>query len=104
MQALDPLARRVTDTIARALTPDKIIVFGSRASRTPRPDSDLDILVLYSGPKQSRTVQLDIRRLFPSPDFSMDLWVMTPSEFETQKSVPNSLAREVYERGVVCYG
>ena len=34
----------------------------------------------------------------------MDLFVMTPVELESQRQVANTLAREVSERGLVCYG
>jgi len=102
--AIDPLVDRVARRIARSLKPDKIIVFGSRVSGEATAESDIDLLVIYSGPKSKREMQLTIHRLFRRPDFSLDVFVMTPQELEEQKSVPNTLAREASERGVVCYG
>lgn len=100
----DPLVERVVRRIARSVKPERVILFGSRAVGEARADSDIDLVVVYSGPKTKRQVQLGIHRLFPNPEFSMDLFVLTPEELESQKSVPNTLAREVSERGIVCYG
>ena len=100
----DPLVHDVARTIADGLKPDRILLFGSRAHGTAQPDSDIDLLVLYSGPLSRREAQLAIRRLFPRPTFSMDVFVMSPDDWERQKPIANTLAREVAETGVVCYG
>ena len=100
----DPLVERVVRTIARSVKPERVILFGSRANGTAREDSDIDLVVIYSGSKTKREVQVGIHKLFSNPDFSIDLFVLTPEELESQKRVPNTLAREVTERGVVCYG
>ena len=100
----DPLVDRVVRRIAEHVRPDRIILFGSRARGTGRPDSDIDLVVIYSGPKSEREVSLEIHRLFPHPEFSMDLFVMRPEDLDSRRHVANTLAREVSEHGVVCYG
>ncbi len=99
----DPLVQEVVHRIAEAIRPEKIILFGSRATGHARPDSDLDLLVVYAGERSKHEVKLAIQRLFPWRDFSMDLFVLTPEELETFRHVANTLAREATERGVVCY-
>ena len=99
----DLLVDRIVRRIADAIHPEKIILFGSRATGTARSDSDVDLLIVYSGRKQKRDLALEIHRLFERPDFSMDLFVMTPAELESQRQVANTLAREVSERGLVYY-
>jgi predicted nucleotidyltransferase len=100
----DALVNRVVGQIVQAIHPERVILFGSRARVTARPDSDLDLLVLYSGPKSKRDVSLEIHGLFPRPTFSMDLFVMSPGEMEAQRHIANTLAREAYEHGIVCHG
>ena len=100
----DPLVAEVVKRIAESIHPIKIILFGSRATGRARPDSDLDLLLVYAGEMSKREVKLTVERLFPSRDFSMDLFVLTPNELEAYRHVANTLAREVSERGVVCYG
>jgi len=100
----DPLVERVVTRIAEAIHPEKIILFGSRATSNMRPDSDLDLLVICDETVPKRDVKLAIRRLFPVQDFSMDLFVLTPDEFERQKKVVSTVGRTAYREGVVCYG
>jgi predicted nucleotidyltransferase len=101
---MDPQVEKVVNRISQTLKPEKVFLFGSRVQGVITKDSDIDLVVIYSGPKSRREVLLDIHRLFKHPDFSLDVFVMTPLDFETQKRIPNTLAREVSERGVVCYG
>jgi predicted nucleotidyltransferase len=101
---MDALVERIVRTIVPAIQPEKIILFGSRGAGRTRAESDVDLVVVYRGTKSKREVLLEIRQLFEHPDFSMDLFVLTPEELETQKGIANSLAREITERGVVCYG
>lgn len=101
---MDVLVERITQKIAEAIRPDKIILFGSRAKGTATPESDVDLVVVYSGSKTKREIQREIHRLFLRRDFSMDVIVVNPDYLEKFKKVANSLAREVDEAGVVCYG
>ena len=99
----DTLVESVVKRIARSIKPERIYLFGSRADGTAREDSDVDLLIIYSGPLSKGDLKIRIRKLFPLPDFSMDLLVLTPDEFERQKGIANTIAREVNERGVIAY-
>ena len=101
--SLDPIAGRVVATIAAAVRPEKIYVFGSRASGTAGPESDVDVLLVYSGRESPRDIQLKTQRLFRKPAIPLDVFVLTPDEFESQKRVANTLAREVSETGILCH-
>ncbi len=100
----DPLVEKVVNRIAERIRPDQIILFGSRANGAPNKDSDIDLLIVYSGQKSKRELKLEIHKLFEHPDFSLDVFVLTPREMEAQKVVANTIAREVTERGIVCHG
>lgn len=101
---LDPLTQRITRRIAEAIGPKQIYLFGSRLRGDATSDSDIDLAVVYEGPMCKRQVKLAIHALFPRPDFSLDILVMTPKELETNRHVANTLAREVTEHGLPCYG
>jgi len=81
-----------------------ILLFGSRARGDARPDSDYDLLIVYDGPHPHREAKLQVRRRFRLPSFSMDLFVMSSTDFARRRNVPNSMAREASENGVVCFG
>jgi predicted nucleotidyltransferase len=100
----DPVVERVVKIIAEAIHPQKIILFGSRAMGTARPDSDLDLVVIYAGEKSKRQVKLDVHRLMQPESLPIDLFVLSPEELLRQRHVANTLAREVAERGVTVYG
>jgi uncharacterized protein len=99
----DNLVKSIVRRIAQTIKPERIILFGSRADATGRDDSDVDLLIIYSGSLSKKQVKLQIRKLFPHPDFSLDVFVLTPEEFDKQKEIANTLAREVAEKGEVCY-
>ncbi|MCX5758484.1 MAG: nucleotidyltransferase domain-containing protein [Candidatus Hydrogenedentes bacterium] len=101
---MDTLVERIVGDIVSAVHPKRIILFGSRARGNAAPESDVDLVVVYDGPRSKRDVQLEIRRLFAHPGFSMDLFVMTSEELEAARTTANTLAREVAEHGVAYYG
>jgi len=101
---IDPVADRVVKIIAAKVRPEKIYLFGSRASGKAGPESDVDVLLLCSGIESSREIRLKTHRLFRHPSFSLDVFVLSPDEFETQRRVANTLAREVSETGILCHG
>lgn len=103
-RAVDETVEQIVRRIVEAIRPEKVFLFGSRVTGTPTSESDIDLLVLYRGAKTPREVQVDIHRLFERPRFSLDVFVLNPEDFETQKGVANTLAREVNERGLLCYG
>jgi Polymerase beta, Nucleotidyltransferase len=75
-----------------------VLLFGSRARGDARPDSDVDLIVVWKDenppPKRSAAVRLALGHV----GFPMDLAVVTPSEFarfrEWRGHVFHSAARE----------
>ena len=94
----------IAQRIADAIHPESIILFGSQGTGQAGPESDVDLLLIYNGPLSKRDVKLAVRRLFPRPEFSLDLFVLTPEEYERQRSVPSTLGHIVSREGVVCHG
>lgn len=101
---IDAVAGAVVRKIAAEVRPDKIYLFGSRASGTGGPESDVDVLLVCSGKESPREIRLKTHRLFSHPSFSLDVFVLSRDEFEAQKRVANTLAREASESGILCHG
>ena len=101
---MDTLVRKIVDAIVRDLHPTRVILFGSRARDDHRPDSDVDLLIVYDGELSKREVKLRVRRLFRRPDFSLDVFVVTSEEYERQKKVVATVGRMADREGVVCHG
>lgn len=100
----DPLVKLIVERIAEAIRPNRIYVYGSRVKGTATPESDVDLLILADSDASRRDIQLQVHRLFSSPAIALDVSVMRTNDFEQQRGIANTLAREVYENGVLCYG
>ena len=90
------------DAVAREFHPRKIILFGSYAYGAPRPDSDVDLLVVlpFRGSDVAKAIQ--IRSRFDTP-FPMDLIVRKP-EFIAQRQRERDMFIElVLAQGRVMY-
>lgn len=46
----EELLQKMTEKIVREINPRKVVLFGSHARGTARPDSDLDFLIIEDGP------------------------------------------------------
>jgi predicted nucleotidyltransferase len=103
---VDP-ERSVVDEIVERIRaharPDRIILFGSRAWGTARPDSDVDLLVIVDSedPPVERAVALG--RLFRPRPAPLDLLVLTPSEVRERLGAGDPFLRRILEEGEVLY-
>lgn len=56
----DEMMKEMVQIIVREVNPVRIVLFGSRATNTARPDSDIDLLVIEEtpfGPTRSRRAE-----------------------------------------------
>jgi predicted nucleotidyltransferase len=91
--------------IAREFHPDKIVLFGSHAYGNPRPESDVDLLVVMpfqGSPFRQASVILGhvVRTVGVVP---MDLLVRTREQVKERIQMGDSFMREIIERGRVMY-
>ena len=63
-----------------ASRPEEIILFGSYAYGHPKPESDVDLLVIMDTPLRSRQQRLEISRALSPRPFPLDIIVRTPQE------------------------
>ncbi|GIV64101.1 MAG: hypothetical protein KatS3mg045_1440 [Bellilinea sp.] len=94
---------QVVERLVRELRPYKIVLFGSYASGSPTPDSDVDLLIIMDTtlPAANRFVmvaQLLRPRLFP-----VDVIVKTPAEVEAALQRKDAFLIEVLTKGKVLY-
>ena len=67
MQAIRAVAERIADHFQ----PEKIILFGSHAYGHPKPESDVDLLVIMDTPLRSRQQRLEMSAgAFAAPPIS----------------------------------
>lgn len=102
-----PVTEELLSAVVRRIlsvgSPKKIVLFGSRAKGTARPDSDLDLLIIEDSdlPRYARSARY--RRalcgLFPAKD----IVVWTSHEVQEWRAVPNAFISTVLAEGKVLY-
>ena len=93
----------VVERIAPLVHPQRIILFGSLARGDATASSDVDLLVLVNTTESRRKIADRIDRALADRAFSLDVIVMTPEQFERQKHVVGTLARQAWREGRVLY-
>jgi predicted nucleotidyltransferase len=95
--------RAVVKQIAQKFQPEKIILFGSYAYGRPRPESDVDLLVVMDTPLRSRQQRLEISRALSPRPFPLDIIIHTPRQLEERLGMGDLFLLEIIKRGKVIY-
>jgi len=97
------LLRTLVNRLVDGFDPERILLFGSRARGTARPDSDVDVLVVMpSGTHKSET-QVAMRRALRDIQASKDILVTTPDEIARRGRIPGLVLRTALSEGVEIY-
>lgn len=92
----------VVRQIAEKFHPQRIILFGSYAYGKPRPESDVDLLVVMNTqlqePEQAIQIYQQLDYLF-----GLDILVITPRRLTQRLEWGDSFLREIVERGKPVY-
>ena len=93
----------VVERIKESEKPNRIILFGSRARGTARPDSDFDLLVIKesSEPRYRRSAPL-YTKLADLP-IEVEIMVYTPNEVYEWSAVPEAFVTTAIREGRVLY-
>jgi predicted nucleotidyltransferase len=97
-RAIDETVRQ----IVHKFDPLKIILFGSYARGRPRPESDVDLLVVME--TQLKETEQAVR-ICQAIDyhFGLDLIVYNPGHLQYRLSLGDPFLREVVEEGITLY-
>ena len=93
----------IVERIRRVVDPERIILFGSRARGTARPESDYDLLIIAPSdqPRWRRTVPL--YRALAGMGAPKDILWWTPEEVEEWQGVRSHFISTVLREGKVLY-
>lgn len=102
----DRIPQEVIDEVVRRIAvqfhPLKIILFGSYAYGSPKPESDLDLLILMETPLREVNQAREIRQ-FIDPLFGLDLIVITPQRLAQRLEWGDQFLQEIINQGKVLY-
>lgn len=99
----DKLLQEIVQRILAAGSPQRIIMFGSRARGTARPDSDLDLLIIEESdlPRYKRSPRYYLALTGTFADKDIVVW--TPQEADDWRNVPNAFITTALREGKTLY-
>lgn len=98
-----PLIQEATRRLVDQFHPAKVILFGSRARGTEREQSDADFLILCDRIDSKFRLMGDMHKAMRGLMLDCEFVVMTPEEYEFEKTMPDSVARPASREGRVLY-
>ena len=99
----EKLLPQITGRIVTECRPEKIILFGSYAFGNPKPQSDLDLLIVMNSHKGAFERHKQISGLFPQRLFALDLLVETPADVSHRLKIKDPFFRKILTQGRVLY-
>jgi predicted nucleotidyltransferase len=96
----------LVDFIALGYKPEKIILFGSSASKTRGKGSDTDLLIIKKTSKGFVDRVVELMRLIRSRfgfQYQVEPLVYTPDEFKKAEEINSIFTRTVLSNGIVLY-
>ncbi len=98
----DSVIRAMARQIAEQFKPQRIVLFGSYARGNPRPESDVDMLVIMDTRLRESQQSLQIRRSLRIL-FGLDLIVHTPKRLAERLEMGDCFLQDVLKEGKVLY-
>ena len=97
------LISTMTERIVRDFHPVQIILFGSHARGEAHPQSDVDLLVVFSELADKRKTAIDIRCALADLPVAKDILVTTPEELARQRDWVGTALRSAQREGEILY-
>ncbi len=95
--------KEITRRIVRAAHPEMIILFGSRVYGKPRPDSDLDVLVVMDKEGSHTELTTPLKQLFSPQPIKLDIHARTPTEVTRRLEMGDDFMQTIVGRGQKLY-
>jgi predicted nucleotidyltransferase len=96
----------IDDVVQQIITkfhPNKIMLFGSYARGNPRPESDVDLLVIMELKNSENCQMRAIRQSLEMDMFGLDIIVRSPQDFADRVALGDWFLREILTEGKVLY-
>lgn len=99
----NPWISRIADVIVQQFHPLRLILFGSHARGEGGPDSDIDLLVVFSEVSDKRRAAVEIRRALSAFPVPKDIIVTSPAEIAARGHLVGTVLRPALREGKVLY-
>ncbi len=104
--AWDPTLKKIQSAVVEAVSPDKIILFGSRARGQAALHSDYDLLVIKDDIQNEREIarKINYRLLHEDIDQAVDIVVVSTDTWNRNVDKNWMIYKKIAEEGVTLYG
>lgn len=99
----DEIIQEMVNRIVTDFSPERVILFGSKARGDAGPKSDIDLLVVFSRVKDKRQTVVRIRRALADLPAAKDVFVTTPQEINKRGNLVGTVLRSALREGKVLY-
>jgi predicted nucleotidyltransferase len=99
----ESLIEEIVRRVLTAAVPDRIILFGSAATGEMTRDSDIDLLIVETNPRDRRKKSVKIDETFSGLAYPFDVIVISSEWFEASKNVIGGIAYPANKYGKVIY-
>ena len=103
MKWQDEVLREIVERLVEAIDPERLILFGSRATGGGRADSDYDILIVKDEPEPGLRRTGPLYRKLRGIRQPVDLLWFTQEELDDWSLVRQHIATQAVRSGVVVY-
>ena len=105
MEEAKAVIERIVEKLRKDYAPQKVILFGSRARGSARPDSDIDLLVIKETSERFIDRWTRVRRLLSDPQRTIPLetLVLTPQEVTQRLAIGDQFVETILREGTVLY-
>lgn len=100
--ANDIILKKIVDRIVNLVNPDKIILFGSRATGKATKDSDYDVCVLKKNANKRKLTDI-LYGVGLNVGVPVDMIVTTPNQLEKNKDKWYFVYHDIFNEGKVIY-
>ena len=97
------LVREIVRRVLSVASPEKIILFGSAAKGGMTRDSDIDLLVVETDPRDQRKESVRIADALRGLGYPFDVIIISADWFEASKNVIGGIAYPANKYGKVIY-
>ncbi len=102
---MQDIIQHMLEKLLTEYAPQKVILFGSYAYGNPRPDSDIDLLIIKETTDRFIDRWVTVRRILSDPQRTVPLetLVLTPQEVSRRLAIGDQFLAEIVEKGEVLY-
>ncbi len=92
----------ITSRIVREVSPDRVILFGSRVWGDVTEDSDVDLMVVMDS-TDTLSDEVHIGRTCRPRGVPMDVVVRTPAQIDERLQIGDTFVKRILDQGQVLY-